>query len=109
MVITATRESICNGDDYQKVKTFDYQQGEMLSSFLKFRVAEYLPSTRGLTVWAIYMGSNEDQPTLERESAEKKVAFIHKIDDRCLKVEIRGGDRPVSSFNTDEMYCAVYR
>ena len=109
MAITVTRESIFIGDDDQKTKTFDYQPEEMLSSFLRLKVAEYLPYTSGLTVWAIYMGSNEDQPTAERESAEKKVAFIHKIENRCSKVEIRGGDRLVSSFDTDEMYCAVYR
>lgn len=81
----------------------------MLSSFLKYKVAEYLPYTRGLTIWAVYMDSNEDQVTNERENPEKKVAFIHKVENRCSKVEIRGGDKLVRSFGTDELYCAVYR
>ncbi len=109
MVIYATRESLCNGDDASKSRALEYQENEMLSSFLKYKVSEYLPYTRGLTIWAVYMDSNEDQVTNERENPEKKVAFIHKVENRCLKVEIRGGDKLVRSFGTDELYCAVYR
>ncbi|WP_026665667.1 hypothetical protein [Butyrivibrio sp. FC2001] len=108
MIIYATRESICNGDDDQKAMVLKYQEGEMLSSFLRHKVAAYLPYTRSLTVWTVYMGANEDQDLAERESTEKKAAFIHKIENRCTKVEIRGGDRPVSSFGVEELYCAVY-
>ena len=110
MVIDMTRESVCNGDDDQKYKTLEYQDSEMLSSFLRYKVADYLPYSRdGVTIWAIFAGSNENQPTAERENYDKKVAFIHKVENRCSKVEIRGGDRLVSSLGTDEMFCAVYR
>lgn len=107
--IKATRECAFNGDDDQKVQTLKYQEGEMLSTFLRLKVADYLPYTDGLTVWIVYMGSNEDQPTAERENDAKKVAFIHKIENRCSKVEIRGGDKAVSSFGVNELYCAIYR
>ncbi len=109
MVIKATRESIFNGDDDQKTKSLDYQDGEMLSSFLRYKVADYLPYTTGLTIWAVYMGSDENQPSVEREKGEKKVAFIHKVENRCSKVEIRGGDRLVSCFGVNELYCAIHR
>ena len=109
MVIKATRECVFDGDDDQKTRTLEYQDGEMLSSFLRIKVADYLPYTSGLTVWTVYMGSNEEQPTAERERAEKKVAFIHKIENRCSKVEIRGGDKTVSSFGVNELYCAIHR
>ncbi len=109
MVIKVTRESIFSGDDNQKTKSLDYQDGEMLSSFLRYKVADYLPSTTGLTIWAVYMGANEDQPSVEREKAEKKVDFIHKVENRCSKVEIRGGDRLVSCFGVNELYCAIHR
>jgi hypothetical protein len=70
----------------------------------------YLPYSRdGVTIWAIFAGSNENQPTAERENPEKKVAFIHKTENLCSKVEIRGGDRLVKSLGTDEMFCAIYR
>ena len=109
MDIKATRECAFNGDDNQKVQTLKYQEGEMLSTFLRLKVADYLPYTNGLTVWTVYMGSNEDQPTSERENDAKKVAFIHKIENRCSKVEIRGGDKAVSSFGVNELYCAIHR
>jgi hypothetical protein len=55
------------------------------------------------------MGASESQPVSEREKSGKKAAFIHKIENRCSKVEIIGGDRLVSSFGADELYCAVYK
>ncbi len=106
--ILVTRESVSNGDDEQKCKEFAYEEGEMLSHFLKTMVSEYLPYTAGLTIWTVYMGSDEDQPTDEREKPEKKAAFIHKNENRCIKCEIRGGDRLVSSFDCDRLYCAIY-
>lgn len=109
MIIHVSRESVSNGDDYDRVASLEYKEDEMLSSFLKSKVAEYLPYTNGLTVWAIYMDSDESQEVSERENPEKKVAFIHKNENRCVKVEIKGGDRAVSSFGTDKIYCAVYR
>ena len=109
MVINVSRESLCNGDDDQKRSSLEYQENEMLSSFLRYKVAEYLPYTRELTIWVVYMDSNEDQPVFEREKTEKKVAFIHKVENRCSKVEIRGGDRFVSSFGTTDLFCALYR
>ncbi len=70
----------------------------------------YLPYSRdGVTIWATFAGSNENQPTAERENPEKKVAFIHKTENLCSKAEIRGGDRLEKSLGTDEMFCAVYR
>lgn len=109
MFIKATRECVFNGDDDQKIRTFEYQEGEMLSTFLRQKIAAYLPYTSGLTVWTVYMGSNEAQPTSERENDAKKVAFIHKIENRCSKVEMRGGDKTVSSFGVNELYCAIHR
>ncbi|SDB13452.1 hypothetical protein [Butyrivibrio sp. INlla16] len=110
MVIDVTRESVCNGDDDQKYNSLEYQEGEMLSSFLRYKVADYLPYSRdGVTIWVIFAGSNENQPIAEREDPDKKVAFIHKAENRCSKVEIRGGDRLVKSLGIDEMFCAVYR
>ena len=107
-VIHATRESLCNGDDEQKCRELTYEEGEMLSHFLKAKVSEYLPYTTGLTIWIVYMDSDEDQPTDERENPEKKTAFIHKNENRCIKCEIRGGDRLVSDYECDKLYCAVY-
>ena len=109
MIINVSRESVSNGDDYGRCATLEYQEGEMLSTFLRSKVSVFLPCTSGLTVWTIYMDSEESQETSEREASEKKVAFIHKIENRCAKVEIKGGDRAVSSFGADKMYCAVYR
>ncbi len=107
-VILASRESVSNGDDGQKGMELTYEEGEMLSHFLKTKVAEYLPYTTGLTIWVVYMGSDEDQPTDEREYPDKKAAFIHKNENRCIKCEIKGGDRLVSSFDCDRLYCAIY-
>ncbi len=109
MILNATRESICNGDDDQKIMTLEYHESEMLSSFLRCKVAAYLTYTSDLTVWIVYMESNEDQDLAERESTDKKSAFIHKVKNSCTKVEIRGGDRAVSRFGVDDLYCAVYR
>ncbi len=109
MIINVSRESICNGDDDQKCRFLEYEGQEMLSSFLRNKVADYLPYTSGLIVWAVYMGSSENQPLDEREMAEKRVAFIHKIENRCSKIEIKGGDKTISSFGVDDLFCAVYR
>ncbi|SDA60884.1 hypothetical protein SAMN02910275_01558 [Butyrivibrio sp. INlla18] len=109
MIMHVSRESVSNGDDYDRVASLEYKEDEMLSSFLKSKVAEYLPYTNGLTVWAIYMNSDERQNTAERENPEKKVAFIRMNGNRCVKVEIKGSNRAVSSLETDKIYCAVYR
>ena len=109
MKIYASRESICNGDDDQKTRRLEYDENEMLSSFLKRQLTEYLPYTRGLTIWKVYMGSDENQDYSVREDPSKKVAFVHKIEDRCTKCEIIGADRPVVSFGVSELYCAIHR
>ena len=109
MLMHLSRESVSNGDDYDRCADLEYQEGEMLSTFLRSKVSIFLPYTNGLTVWSIYMDSEENQEISERENPEKKVAFIHKNENRCVKVEIKGGDRAVSSFGTDKIYCAVYR
>ena len=109
MIMHVSRESVSNGDDYDRCADLEYQEGEMLSTFLRSKASNYLPYTNGLTVWSIYMDSEENQEISEREASEKKVAFIHIIENRCAKVEIKGGDRAVSSFGADKMYCAVYR
>lgn len=109
MIISVSRESLCNGDDEQKNSTLEYQENDMLSSFLRYKVAEYLPYTRELTIWVVFMNSKEDQLVPERENPGKKIAFIHKIENRCSKVEICGSDCLVSCFGANDMFCAIYR
>ena len=109
LTMTISREHICNGDDEQTWKELIYSENEMLSQFLKNKVSEYLPSTRGKTIWVIYMDSDVDMNTPLREDPNKKIAFIHKSEDNCVKCEIKGGDRLVKSLGTGSMYCAIYR
>ena len=109
LTMTVSREHICNGDDEQIRRDLAYNEHEMLSQFLKSKVTEYLPYTRGLTIWAIYMDSDVDMDTPLREDPNKKIAFIHKNEDCCVKCEIKGGDRLVKSLGTGSMYCAIYR
>lgn len=61
MIMHVTRECVCNGDDYDRCATLEYQESEMLSTFLRSKVSNFLPYTNGLTVWAIYMDSDESQ------------------------------------------------
>ena len=107
--IVVSKEHICNGDDEQTWKELTYSENEMLSEFLKNKVSEYLPSTMGRTIWVIYMDSDVDMDTPSREDPGKKVAFMHKTEYRCMRCEIKGGDRPVKSLGTGSMYCAIYR
>lgn len=108
-IIYAYRESICNGDDDQKVRSLEYNENDMLSSFLKNQLSKYLPYTSAKTIWIVYMGSNEEQEFSLREDPSKKVAFVHMIENRCCKCEIIGKDRPFLSFGAAELYCAIYR
>ena len=108
LTMVVSREHICNGDDEQTRRTLEYSKDEMLSQFLKNKVAGYLPSAMGKTIWCIYINSDMDMGA-EREDPGKKVAFIHKNEHSCVKCEIKGGDRQVVSLGTDSMYCAIYR
>lgn len=63
-VIYAYRESICNGDDDQKVRSLEYDDNEMLSSFLKHQLSEYLPYTRGKTKQTSYRNGFNLKKTL---------------------------------------------
>lgn len=60
LTIVVSREHICNGDDEQTWKELEYSENEMLSQFLKNKVSEYLPYTRGRTIWVIYKDSDVD-------------------------------------------------
>ena len=102
--ISATRDSVCMGDDCDAphCESFSYTRDEMLSEFLT-KLYRYVACVGGRTIrWTVYInGSSYDM----NSKNVVKAAQIYISSDGSRRSELLIPDQKMESFKAEKLYC----
>lgn len=95
-MITATRDSVCMGDDCfaPNQKALDCDQNLRLSDWLMTAVTEYLPTIHK-AVWVIY-------------SHKQIIGYLYCDDGGNYSAEPIYEDLPMNALHITEIYCRIF-